>query len=246
MKLPYLPVEEIEASASRVLADYGRTQGREVRAPVPVEEILRTHLKLCLGFDDLRARLDMPDVLAAIWLDRREVMVDERLDPDERPSMLGRYRFCLAHEIGHWQLHRFLHELQRLHADLFGGNAAPSIICRTSNQRDRIEVQADVFAGCLLMPRSEVVRLWQQIVGPERLKLSELRRRGAELLAAAAVWRGRVSTDPRAQGNDLIELVIHPLADAFEVSPQAMRIRLERIGLIVRDTAETESLFEAQ
>ncbi|MBK8008612.1 MAG: ImmA/IrrE family metallo-endopeptidase [Rhizobiales bacterium] len=33
-------------------------------------------------------------------------MIDDSLDPEENPSMLGRYRFTLAHEIGHWRLHR--------------------------------------------------------------------------------------------------------------------------------------------
>ena len=43
----------------------------------------------------------------------------------------------------------------------------------------------------------------------------------------------------------MIELIVKPLADEFHVSPQAMRIRLERLGWIVRDVDEQEPLFGA-
>ena len=33
-------------------------------------------------------------------------MIDRSLDPGENPSMQGRYRFGVGHEIGHWRLHR--------------------------------------------------------------------------------------------------------------------------------------------
>ncbi len=35
-------------------------------------------------------------------------MIDESLDPKKNPAKEGRYRFTLAHEGGHWRLHRHL------------------------------------------------------------------------------------------------------------------------------------------
>ena len=165
-----------------------------------------------------------------------EVIVDQTLNPDEQPSVLTRYRFTLGHEVGHWQLHRELALAQRLQDDLFQSVTGPSIICRTSQQRERIEWQADAFAAALLMPRPAVIAHWQRLFGPERLKVSELKARGGAFNgAAAALGRGYVGGDAQDQQNDMIETVIRPIAEAFEVSRPAMRIKLEQLGFFVPD-----------
>ena len=220
LKVPYLPDAAIEASASALLAAYARREEIQIRPPVPVESILQDHLRLHLGFDDLRTRLRVPDVLGALYMDSGEVVIDQTLDPDEQPSALGRFRFTLAHEIGHWELHRTLFEFQQRQDDLFGKPAAPSIVCRTSQGKERIELQADAFAAALLMPRSEVATQWQRLID------------------------GRMGIRPGAPRNDLIEVAVRPMAEVFEVSAQAMRIRLEGLGCS-REVEETASLFEA-
>ena len=126
--------------------------------------------------------------------------------------MRGRFNFTLAHEIGHWCLHRGRDEVRLATGDLFGGPPERTIICRASRGRERIELQADVFAGCLLMPRASLLRSWQRKI---------------------------------EQQDDVVEFVVRPLAEEFEVSPPAMRIRLERLGMIVRDVGATEPLFGA-
>jgi hypothetical protein len=242
LKAPYLADAGIEASANTLLADYARRTKIDVRPPVPVEEILEHHLGLHLGFDDLRARPGVPDVLGALCIERAEVTVDQTLDPDEHPSALTRYRFTLGHEIGHGDLHRDLVLAQRLQADLFQTSSGPSIICRTSQRKELIEWQADAFAAALLMPRSEVGQHWQRLIGPERLEVSELRGRAGVFLAAALAGP---SHEPRTQHDALIEFFIRPMAKVFEVSPAAMRIRLEQLGFIVHDIDTTMSMFEA-
>jgi hypothetical protein len=60
-------------------------------------------------------------------------VIDESLDPEENPAKEGRYRFTLAHEGGgHWRLHRHLFAKDPMQAPLFGGPAAPSVVCRSS------------------------------------------------------------------------------------------------------------------
>src|SRR3712207_7120539 len=61
-------------------------------------------------------------------------------------SVTGRFRFTIGHEVGHWELHRRHLQLQRSQDDLFQKRPEPSIVCRTSQQKERIELQADVFA----------------------------------------------------------------------------------------------------
>jgi hypothetical protein len=241
----YMPDGEIEAEACALLAGYARKAGGQVAAPALLLDDLLRHLGLRFESADLRAMLDLPDVLGAIWVGDRYIRIDETIDPDERPAMRGRFNFTLAHEIGHWCLHRGRDEVRLATGNLFGAPAAPSIICRTSERRERIEIQADAFAGCLLMPRDRLVPAWRRRMGPEPLELSRLRAEWPRHAAAASLWRGRIRPDPREQQDEVVEFVVRPLAEEFEVSPPAMRIRLERLGLVVRDGETTEPLFGA-
>jgi Zn-dependent peptidase ImmA (M78 family) len=237
IKVPYLADADIEKRASALLAKYSLARNIQVRAPIPLDDIL-VHLGLRLDLDDLRTTLGIPDVLGALWIEEKRIYIDQSLDPDERPSALGRFNFTLGHEIGHWCLHRPYVEIQQLQGDLLQTSSCPSIVCRTSQQRERIELQADAFSGALLMPRSEVITHWHRLIGPERLKLGQWRDRAKR--DPEVTWLRRGPGGPRSpmQENELVELTIRPMAAAFEVSLPAMRIRLEQLGLIVRDLNE--------
>src|SRR4051794_35002644 len=246
LKVPYLPSAEIEASATTLLARYSRAEAVQVRPPVDLDALL-VHLGLRLDLDDLEAMLGIPDALGALWVNKRHIYIDQTLDPDERPGALGRFRFTLAHEIGHWSLHRSLFLLKDLQDDLFRKSPEPSIVCRTSRRREPVELQADAFAAALLMPKPAVAAFWQRLMGSaDRLEVSELKdRAGPFLVAAALLGRGFTSGDARSQQNAVIEAVVRPLAEVFEVSPAAMRIRLEQLGFVTHDVDTTVSIFEA-
>jgi hypothetical protein len=47
----------------------------------------------------------------------------------------------------------------------------------------------------------------------------------------------------RGRRDDVVEPTVRRLAEEFEVSPAAMRIRLERLGLVGRDGDAMEPLF---
>ena len=70
------------------------------------------------------------------------------------------------------------------------------------------------------MPRSDVTTHWQRLID------------------------NRMGIRPGAPRNDLIEVAVRPMAEIFEVSAQAMRIRLEGLGCR-RAGEATASLFEA-
>src|SRR5271157_3268925 len=61
-----------------------------------------------------------------------------------------------------WRLHRHLFAEDRAQAVLFGGPDAPSVICRSSQAKERVEWQADFYASCLLMPRKLVFAAWDE------------------------------------------------------------------------------------
>src|SRR5688572_20589641 len=101
----FMPDEEIEAEASTLLADYARKNRTVITVPALLLDDLLQHLGLRFEIYDLRKELETPDVLGAIYLEQKLIRIDETLDPDVRPAMLGRFNFSYAHEIGHWCLH---------------------------------------------------------------------------------------------------------------------------------------------
>lgn len=223
----FMQKQEFEDEAVLLLAEYGNLHGQVNTPPVPVDEIVEGHLKLVIEFKDLRAEYPEGDVLGAIWFNDRRIAVDLSLVPEDFPAMLGRYRFTLAHELAHWRLHRYLYLRHANERSLFQSvNARPDHVLR-SHQSDPKEVQANRFAACLLMPREMVKRTWHE-------------------------WRGNMDpvylADLRAQITDhatdeiLLENAVRPLAGQFQVSPEAMRIRLEDLGLLLRK--KEASLFE--
>ena len=213
MKVPYLRESQIEREAQVLLSQYCIAAGSELSAPIPVEKLLEQHLRLSLGFDDLHARfgvpqgVDGPDVLGALLVECREVLVHETLDPDTRPFEEGRFRFTLAHEVGHWQLHRNVIASGEGQLGLCD-QPAPPIICLRSQAKERHEWQADKFAAHLLMPAALVSAVWRELHGNQRLI---------------------------ARTEETLRSVIDPLARRFNVSRSAMRIRCEQLQLLFRD-----------
>ncbi|MBI3462191.1 MAG: ImmA/IrrE family metallo-endopeptidase [Planctomycetes bacterium] len=241
--LPYMSNQEFEDEAALLLAEFGAKHGQVTAPPVPVDEIVELYLGLRLGFHDLRQLFGVDDVHGALWVNDRRVGIDQRLDPDVNPAMLGRYRFTLAHEAGHWRLHRHLFQRSANQLKLLPDNAdRPEYICRSSD-KEPIELQADRFAACLLMPRDMVKRTWHEWRGSmEPISLEDLQTNRRRILTAELTRRGGFKSGDRAVDDVLLEHAARPLAQKFEVSPEAMRIRLETLALLVR--SKETSLFE--
>jgi len=185
-----------------------------------VEEILEAHLGHGLEFDDLPGRIGLPDVLGATWIRGRRVLVDQSLDPEETPSREGRYRFTVAHEVGHWELHRRLFLEDAAQPSLFEAAKKPSIVCRTSSRKEPMEWQADAFAGYLLMPKDMVLKAWEVHNGSPAPYIA-----AAEMADLSARWG--LAEDKRPTVD-----IARALAREFRVSGQAMQIRLIGLGLI--------------
>ena len=218
MAIEYLPDRRIERAAIDLLIAYGRKFAEVTEPPVPAEEILDCYFDLSLGFDDLRARFDDADVLGATWIEDATVLIDTGLDPVENPEKEGRYRFTLAHEAGHWALHRQI-LLDARSAPLLGGKPEPSVICRNTTRKPRIEIQADRFAGFLLMPEDMVIRWWEKLTGS-----------GTPQVAEDEVREQIEQADP---GQEPIAEVSSRMGEAFHVSGQAMQIRLRELELLL-------------
>ena len=212
---------------------------------------MEKHLKLGIEFDDTHRlfgipRTDLgqgPDILGAIFFDEKRIVIDESLDPEEYPNKEGRFRFTLAHEGGgHWRLHRSRYAREPAQAALFGGSSVPSVICRSTQANERVEWQANFYASCLLMPRNLVFRAWKREFGdfgpkevfeagggPEDYdrEIEEIDPEDKQFLEKLP--------SPRDPAEMLAEEVARPLAEQFVVSSIAMRIRLEKLGLLHRE-----------
>ena len=222
----FMQPQEFEDEATLLLTEYGNAKGQVNTPPVPIDEIV-AYLKIATEVKDLRAEFPEGDVLGAIWFSRKLIAIDKSLIPEDFPAMLARYRFTLAHEMGHWRLHRYLYLRNTSQKPLFGSDAVrPDHVLR-GRQSDPKEVQANRFAACLLMPREMVKRVWHEWRGEmDPIYLPDLRAES-----------GDDGTDERVMEN-----AVRPLAVSFQVSPEAMRIRAEGMGLLLRKREAT--LFE--
>lgn len=249
LRVPYMPDHAIERDAEALLAQYAHARGLEIKAPIPIEDIVEKHLKLRVEFDDLHRLLDVPrsgldpDIFGAIWLDIGRIVIDESLDPEERPAMEGRYRFTLAHEGGgHWRLHRGLVRSDRDQGALFADVPKPTVVCR-SRDKERVEWQADFYASCLLMPRRLVHAEWQDRLGRTKpLLLSDLRSNEKVMSRAGILIHEQARNEVEAVDDALFESIAEPMARRFCVSRAAMRIRLEKLGLLLRAEPKQQSL----
>ncbi len=215
-KVPFLADAQLESAAQELLRRYAKWKGEPPRPPIPVDAIAEGVLGLTLEMGDLRTKLGKPDVLGATWLDDALVVIDSSLEGNE-----GRYCFTLGHELGHWQLHRPLREMDKVTFPLFsrepGAKATAAIVCR-DGQRDSAEIQADKFAALLLMPASDVRAAVKQVTGqPLALDNFVARKKAGERIAELRDFAAEVITK----------------GGFTNVSNQAMQIRLEALKLVV-------------
>jgi Zn-dependent peptidase ImmA (M78 family) len=226
-----------------LLAEYAHARGGAIEAPIEIDDIVEKHLKIGIEFDDMHRRFGVrrsglgfdPDILGAIYFEQKRIVIDESLDPDANPSKEGRYRYTAAHEVGHWQLHRALFGKDPAQTSLLEIRAEPSVVCRSSQAKERIEVQADLYASCLLMPRKLVMAAWDDAF-PDR-KPRVLRPAVPIDHSFVEFDRDDYGTPARMEAetdDQALDRLAAPFAKKFLVSRIAMRIRLEQLGLLHR------------
>lgn len=234
----YLPAIQIECEAEALLTAFGGRFLTIVQPPVPVEVIARELLSLRIETADLKRSFAHPEIQGAIWFRQRKIAIDREIDPQRHPASQARYRFTLAHEIGHWQLHR--EHFLRLASDASPQErdlAPPDVICRSGHRATPIEWQADQFASLLLIPRKMLLPNWTSFRDGDSSPVDV-----RDLLGSSVALRQRPENrllTERQRERAAMEHFCRPLADRFEVSAQAMRIRLESLGLFVRKRRAT-------
>jgi hypothetical protein len=229
---PWLTEGHIRRAAHTLLQEaFGPASGRPPK--IDLEELVCDFLseRQGLAFND-DASLGLHDgdlILGRTYPLRDRIELDRSL---KAQGQEGRYRFTLAHELGHWVLHRPLYLADAQSIDLFEAplqsqelvslNRAVFPGARYKSVAPE-EWQANCFATCLLL-------------NPESLRAEFVRRFGEPPLAhRAPQWRLRTTTlhehaclIARCQANGLT-----PLCELFGVSVEAMAIALESRGYAV-------------
>jgi Zn-dependent peptidase ImmA (M78 family) len=154
LNVPEIDDGQIEQLSSRLLEDYWAENPNLTRSiQSPIESIAEHYLGYELIVTD-EGLFESSELLGGIVFEEQVILVNASIEHHD-----GRFAFTVAHEIGHHVLHRDLY-----FAQLKGGDS--EIICRDTEDKPLIEVQADRFASSLLLPESLVRQAFKQLDRP--------------------------------------------------------------------------------
>ena len=223
---PYYRPEELDRECESIITGFLKSLYGNVRYPVETEDLKKLIER---DADDLDVYADLSiygaevEGVTEFYPGRKPtVRIAAELTEDERRE--NRLRTTLTHEYGHVRFHAPLWEMEPLQADLL--RRLPNrdkIICKRDTMIDAtyadwMEWQAGYVCGAILMPKTAVVGLCRSFVEQRSLY-------------------GEVSTrTPHGQA------LIASVTSSFQVSEDAARVRLIKLGLLT-ESASTPSLF---
>lgn len=127
---------------------------------VKADEIAEFLYELEFDWDDLDRFSSLGEVLAAISVKDKKIVMNASSE-QELKNNPGRLNFTIAHELGHWVLHKNLAQEQ------LPGFEGEILICRgTHIKTNKIEMEANKFAAFLLMPQRFVEQALQNFSTP--------------------------------------------------------------------------------
>ena len=144
-------MEAIERLAEEFLARVPAYVWDGNTLPVPIEDIADTHLGLLVrDVEDLgkapgAPELDHGQALSGLLL---PALGEIWVNAEEARQWPSRRRFTIAHELGHWRLHRGVAE----HAVFCRSGSIASDGTEARTQVPAAEDEANVFAAAVLMP----------------------------------------------------------------------------------------------
>ena len=195
--VPHLSYDQLRRHADAFLSKYHRAQ----QIPVPIEQIIE--FQMHLDIVPLPGLEEAFEIVGFTASSLNEISVDQYVY-EHQP---GRYRFTLAHEVGHVVLHAELFKEHRFRgADEWKRfvRAFPDL------ELNRLEWQAHSFAGLVLVPSEALQR---------------------ELKSAARQVRAKSIT---METDFAKALIIDMVATRFEVSSDVIQRRVEydRVDLL--------------
>jgi hypothetical protein len=148
-KPPKLYWDEIRALTKKIREQF---LNKPDQIPVPIENIIE--FKLGITIDPQPFLKEEFGIDGQILSDLTTIMIDSKMYSDDKS--LPRVRFTLAHELGHFYLHKEQIKKARF------SSVKEWIKFRQSISEEDIswfESQADEFAGSLLVPKNKLIEL---------------------------------------------------------------------------------------
>jgi|ERR1035437_6283966 Zn-dependent peptidase ImmA (M78 family) len=197
VEIPFLTDDYICSISEKFLSDYWNSS-----LPVDIELIAEKNLDLILTPNEfLKQEFDMEALLLG---DGTEIVYNRDTDS-------YRLRFSIAHEIGHLILHSaFVDKLRPTSVEEWENTH----VSLSDSLWGRLEYQANAFAGCVLVPRKQLIE--------EIVKL-EPRIQAARKQASHLTQR------------EVLPFILPHLAKRFDVSHKVLEIEIERRGIDVFD-----------
>jgi hypothetical protein len=143
-------MEEIERLADEFLSRIPTYVWDGATLPVPIEEIADTHVGLLVrDVEDLATAPGAPQLGAGQSLSGLLLPATGEIwvNAEEARQWPARRRFTIAHELGHWRLHRGADE-----QPVFCRSGAIAPDTQTSEPAPPAEDEANFFAAAVLMP----------------------------------------------------------------------------------------------
>jgi Zn-dependent peptidase ImmA (M78 family) len=199
MPVPFLTNDQLHDAAMAFLRRYHPLDS----LPIPIEEIIEFQLGLdIIPTPGLSKGFEIDGFLSR---DFSSIYVDDFIQSN-RPT---RYRFTLAHEIGHLVLHRELLDEIATFDDV---DSWREFVKNLGPDKGKYEYQGYTFAGYVLVPK-------HHLSAGVRQCLPEI---GAEITAAK---NARI---PRAAYLDYaVNMISDKLAGQFDVSPEVIQKRIK-------------------
>lgn len=206
LRIPYLSYEDIGKISFEFLGAHELDQ----QVPVDVEAILEFILDV--GIIPTPGYQQNHSIEGSLSLDMRTIYVDEHV----YRAVETRYRFTLAHELGHIVLHK----------NIFKGLKAESIvewkrIYKTidENVYFAVEKQAYDFAGLILVPAVHLQTRFVRLIAENKTNFSDAKRKGISKEKTLDFFKTNA---------------VFRLARVFNVSPDVMERRIDKDNLMNR------------
>lgn len=153
----FITLDKMETITEGILTQYGYPLSLDGNPnAIPIDEIIEFHYNLDINWEPIDHFDQDGLVMAAIIPSRRRIIMNESCKELFKIKN-GTMNFTMGHELGHWVLHV---------EDKFNQQIAFSFeedkevyYCRNFSKKPPEEFQADMFAGCLLMPKPIIVYL---------------------------------------------------------------------------------------
>ncbi len=223
--------EQIEQIAEQRLLEFERKLARPLSIPVNIELFGELVLELSILWDEIE-ELPGEEVLAGLRAPDRLIVMNERRkrEMEQKP---GRRRLTQGHEMGHWDL--FVDKSKLDHPMLFEA-AAPGIVAYRSSRGGQVQI-IETLLSC-----EEGIDLLRQM--KSRADTAD-EARSVNRYAAAILMPRAIIIDEAKKIDRTHWPNLYRLAERFDVTISALRVRLEQFNLVYLDQ-ETKRLYPSR